>query len=161
MTSPIFLYHGSTNKNLEKIEPRAVTVRDVNDGQVVFATPSQARASLFIIPSDDSWTNKSFVNGVFYHVIADKNKYLENDKGGAIYTLNTDNFVSDERGKEWVSKVSVKPIDKELFNSGIDAMEKYGVKVVFCDYKFLKKFQDLLKNDLISEAASLINNLLR
>lgn len=158
MTKPIFLYHGSANKNLTIIEPRVITVRDSNEGPVVFAASTKARASLFIVPSDDSWTNKSYINGVFYHVIADKNKYLENDKGGAIYTLDPDNFVSDEKGKEWVSKVSVKPIDKEIFNSGVEAMEKHGVKIVFCNMDFFNKFRYLLKNDFIDEAVFLINS---
>lgn len=151
-----FLYHGSSNKNIEELVPKAITIRNSDDGSVIFATPTKSRASLFIVPSDDSWTNKSCFNDINYHLISDKERYLKLDNGGAIYTLASDTFESDEKGNEWISRVSVKPIDKEIFKSGVQAMEKYGVKIIFCDYDFLQKYKQLLKENRISDAFEMI-----
>lgn len=156
MAKPKFLYHGSSNKNIVKLVPQAITVRSWSDGRVVFATPSKSRASLFIVPSDDDWTNKSTFNDINYHLISDKERYLKLDKGGAIYTLSPDSFESDDKGNEWISKVSVLPIGKEIFKSGVKAMEKYGVKIIFCDYDFLQKYKQIVGENKISEAFEMI-----
>lgn len=154
-----FLYHGSSNSSLNILVPKAITVRDSKEGLVVFATQARARASLFIVPSDDSWTNKSCFNGVNYHLIADKDRFLKLDKGGAIYTLNSDDFTTNSKAKEWVSTIPVKPIGKEVFKSGIDAMNKYGVKVIYCDFEFLQKYQELISKDKVNEALKVLKDL--
>jgi hypothetical protein len=148
---PEILYHASENKNIQEIEPRAESVRDKNEGNVVFATPDIALASCFIVPSTDSWTQKSIFTlptGEKIHVliVSDKERFKEADKGGAIYSLPSDNFETDlEKGmkdKEWISRESVKPTDKVEYKTGMQAMIENGVKVFFVDEKIFQKIRE-------------------
>jgi len=134
---PEFLYHASTNRSISQFEPRAESIRDANEGAVVFATPSKEFASMFIVNTDDRWTKKSRFNGVYVTIISDKDRFLASDKGGSIYTMSSDTFTTDE-GKgmgatEWVSKQPVKPTKKEDYESGLQAMLELGVQVYFVD----------------------------
>lgn len=135
MVKPKFLYHASSNRNVEILEPRAESIRDPNEGPVVFATPNKTYASMFLVPSDDSWTSKGQFNEQYYHAISDEKRYKKLDKGGAIYTLKPDTFETDltksMKQREWMSKKSVKPVKKEVYESGLEAMKQLGVRVIF------------------------------
>lgn len=54
---PPLLYHASQNTNITTLEPRALTVRNVDEGPVVFATPDKKYVTTFLVPTDDNWTN--------------------------------------------------------------------------------------------------------
>jgi hypothetical protein len=131
---PTVLYHASINKNVKILEPRAVKIRDENEGPVVFATPDKDFATMFIVRTDDSWTKKGSINGTYYIVISDRERFKKMDKGGAIYQLNPDTFNQDRKigmRAEWASKNPVVPTNKELFDSGYQAMLENGVQVFF------------------------------
>ena len=134
---PKVLYHASSNRNLEVLEPRAESVRDESEGPVVFASPDKAGVTKFLVPSNDSWTRKMRFGDVHIHIISDREKYEEADKGGAIYHLSSDTFELDETrsgGKqEWTSRKSVKPANKEVYDSGLQAQLDNGVQVFFVD----------------------------
>lgn len=135
-TIPKILYHASSNRKIRMLEPRALTIRDRNEGPVVFATPDKAEASKFLVPSDDSWTRKSRFGDVHVHIISDRKRYEKADKGGAIYHLSSDTFENDEtKGArtEWTSKRAVRPISKEEYGSGLQAQLDNGVQVFFVD----------------------------
>lgn len=140
---PEILYHASVNKNLEVLEPRAETVRDKKEGPVVFASPDKAGVTIFLVPSNDSWTRKGRFGGIHYHIISDRLRYEKADKGGAIYYLNSDTFELDEtRGgakNEWTSKVAVRPIKREKYESGLQAQFENGVQVFFVDKDTFEK----------------------
>lgn len=134
---PRVVYHASSNKDLEVLEPRAETVRDKKEGPVVFASADKAGVTKFLVPSNDSWTRKMRFAGVHIHVISDRERYEKLDKGGAIYHLSPETFGLDEtrgggRG-EWTSRVSVTPIGREDFKSGLQAQLDNGVQVFFVD----------------------------
>ncbi|HEU5114222.1 MAG TPA: hypothetical protein VFT82_00470, partial [Candidatus Paceibacterota bacterium] len=76
---PKILYHGSSLGDIEIFEPRAKTVRDEKEGPVVFATPDKAYATLFLVESDDSWTQKVNFEGVHTIVISDRERYEKAD----------------------------------------------------------------------------------
>jgi hypothetical protein len=144
---PKVLFHASSNTNIEVLEPRAITIRNKDEGAVVFATDDKAYSSMFIVPSDDSWTKKSgyqFGNDpkLWITIIADEIRYRESDKGGAIYTLPIDTFINDtdKKGSEWISRIPVKPIKKEVFSNGLDAMIENGVIVYFVSETKFKEF---------------------
>jgi len=148
---PEVLYHASENKNIDEFEPRAESVRDKNEGPVVFATPDKALASCFIVPSTDSWTQKSIFTlptkeKIHVLVISDKERFKEADKGGAIYSLPGDNFETDlEKGmkdKEWICREPVKPTDKTEYKTGMEAMIENGVKVFFVDKETFQKIRN-------------------
>lgn len=139
---PKVLYHASQNRNIRKLEPKAESIRDKNEGPVVFATPDKAEASKFLVPSDDSWTRKMRFGNVHVHVISNKKRYEEKDKGGTIYHLDPNTFEHDEtKGThtEWTSNVTVTPAGREDFESGLQAQMKLGVQVYFVDKETFNK----------------------
>jgi hypothetical protein len=132
---PRVLYHASSNRSIVEFEPRAITIRDPEEGSVVFATPDFAMTTCFIV--NYPFVQSGAFNGMHYAVIADKEKFLEADTGGAIYTLPSATFQNDpEKGlgdKEWTSKELVKPSEKVEVTSGLEAMLDNGVQVYFVD----------------------------
>jgi len=139
---PTDLYHASQNRNLQILEPRAESVRDESEGLVVFATPDKAEASKFLVPSNDEWTKKMRVGDVHIHIISDRDRYEEVDKGGTIYKLSPETFEHDEtRGTntEWTSRVAIKPIGREDYESGLQAQLDNGVQVYFVDKDIFSK----------------------
>ena len=132
------LFHASSNKNIKIFEPRAESVRDVNEGPVVFVTPYKDYSSCFIVKTDDTWTMISrwgVGSPPWNIVIGDKERFEKLDKGGAIYELSSESFQYDKnKGMEdieWVSRVSVKPIKKTVYEYALRAMLENGVNVLF------------------------------
>lgn len=140
---PKVLYHASSNRNIEEFEPRNEHTRGASEGPVVFATPNKAFATCFIVDTDDSWVNigsfseKKGVRGPLHVIISDQKRFENSDKGGAVYSLPADTFGYEADlgmgDMEWVSKVPVKPIDKQEFEFGLMAMKEAGVEVYFVD----------------------------
>lgn len=139
---PPVLYHASNNPNIEVFEPRVESVRDKDEGPMVFATPDKAFATCFIVPTSGSWVKIGRFSepgrvGPWHVVISDKTRFSELDKGGAIYELSSDGFSTDPNkgvgASEWVSPSAVKPITHEQVQSGLQAMLDAGVQVYFVD----------------------------
>lgn len=150
LAKPAVLYHASQNRNVTVFEPRAETIRDPNEGPVVFATPDIRYASCFLVKTDDSWTTISNwgPNHPWAFICSDKQRFTQADKGGAIYTLPSETFDFDPEAAnlpmEMVSKVSVKPTASETYESGLEAMLKYDVQVFFVTKE---EFGALLNSD--------------
>jgi hypothetical protein len=174
--SPQSLYHGSQNRNIEEFQPRAKSVRHPDEGPVVFATTSEAEASKFLVPCNDSWSKLgSFTydhegksKTVSFAVYSDRKKFDENDKGGSIYTFSPERFGLDPvyavRKSEWTSKVPVKPLSKIDFESGLEAMLSYSVQVFFVDSKTWERIKlsddgmfEILKTQVSENTKSGIN----
>lgn len=141
---PPFLYHASSNRNIEKFEPRAKNIRDPKEGLVVFATPDLALATTFLVnETNDSWTRIGKLGGVPYMVIRDKKHFMKRDKGGSIYKFSSDSFTyHPHKGmgeNEWISKNSVTPLEKTNIESALEAMIENGVQVFFVDKKTFNK----------------------
>jgi hypothetical protein len=134
---PLILFHASRNPNIDVFEPRIGKRRDENEGAQIFATPSKAMATMFLVNTDDSWTQSGAMDGVPYIIISDKERFESLDHGGIIYSLPSDSFETDlEKGLrelEYTSIEAVKPISSERFPSALSAMVDYGVKVYFVD----------------------------
>lgn len=157
MNKPTHLYHASQNREIAEFEPRAETVRDPSEGPVVFATASISYASCFLVKIDNSWTQISqWGDGPRVFICSDRTKFESLDKGGAIYTLSTDSFYLDpeKSSSEWVSKVPVKPIQKEIYDSGLTAMLDHGVQVFFVSQE---EFFNILKAE--DQGYEIISNL--
>lgn len=140
-----YLYHASQNKNLETLEPRKVHARDPKEGPVVFASHDKAYVSCFLVRTDDSCSKISKYGSdrhPTFHImcISDEKRFKELDKGGAIYSLSPESFYLDKSkgNTEWISRKKVKPIKKEIHDSGLDAMIENGVYVYFCDKDTLR-----------------------
>ena len=143
---PPFLYHASANREIKTFEPRAKSIRDPEEGPVIFATPDLALATTFLVSeANDSWTQIGKMDGTPYMVIRDKKHFMRRDKGGSIYKFNSGGFTSHpHRGMgedEWVSKDSVTPVEKTDIESALDAMIENGVQVFFVDKKTFNRIK--------------------
>jgi len=148
---PSFLYHGSRHKDIEELEPRDESVRDLNEGPVVFATQELALATIFMVREV---VESGRFNDIPYAVIiGSRESFVENDKGGHIYILPVDTFGSDSKkglgGYEWTSREKVKPSQKIEYSSRLDAMIENGVQVYFVDEVTCQKIK-ISKDDVLS-----------
>jgi len=143
---PKILYHGSPNKEIERLEPRNIKVRSHNEGPVLFATPEKAGAMKNLMWSDDSWTQLSTHNGVHVALIAmPREEFIERDTGGACYEVPGEGFQCDESfstgNSEWTSREPVTPTHKDVYPSALDAMIEHGVQTYFVSPETLKNYQ--------------------
>jgi hypothetical protein len=146
---PKVVYHGSANLGIEEVEPRAKRIRDNAEGRVVFAAESKAFASTFLGPRfDDRLSSRGSYNGVYYILIADEEKYRQEDGGGVIYELPGDKFEHDaNKGMktEWLTKEPVVPIGQQRYDSAVVAMIENGVQVYFADKETLDRLNVAIK----------------
>lgn len=140
---PEILYHASPRRDIEEFQPRAETVRDPEEGPLVFASPDAKAVTRFLVPVDDSWTQISTFNGIHTIVISDKDRFSRLDKGGAVYSLPPETFTHDETKskREWTSKFGVKPTAKLEYTSGLEAMIDNGVQVYFVNEETFKQIR--------------------
>ena len=168
MDKPEFLYHASENTDIQIFEPRKNSFRDPSEGPVIFATPDKTMSSVFIVPANDSWTHSGLFGNVHYFICGDEERFKNVDKGGAIYQLPSATFETDPtKGlgiREWVSKVPVKPLNKEVFESGLEAMLLMGVQVYFVDDEIFKTIDrssdhgnELMRNTVSENTKRMIN----
>lgn len=153
MEKPTVLFHSSQDKNIEEFEPRKESYRDPEEGPVVFASSEKAIASMFLVPTLGGlgssgrfrWDEGEGLKSVFFYVTEDEINFRKSDKGGAIYSLPSDTFETDLtkglKELEWVSKIPVKPIGKEDFESGLEAMMNLEVQVFFVDHETYKRIR--------------------
>jgi hypothetical protein len=142
ISHPPMLYHGSANRQISEFKPTAKYVRDRAEGPVIFATPEFAFATCFLVETNDSWVNigrfsENGTNDPLHVIISSRERFVELDHGGAVYSLPPDSFTYDKNlgmgDTEWISKVSVKPTGKQEYRSGLRAMIDAGVRVYFVD----------------------------
>jgi hypothetical protein len=147
MKRPKVLFHASPVNDLDLINPFNKTIRDINEGPVVFATPDYIYAMQFLIPVEDRWVSLGIMSGVHYMVISDEERFKKLDIGGTIYHLPTDNFSCDINTtmgeREWVCKIGVNPIKKDYFSKSLPAMLEKGIQIYFVD---LKTFEEIKKS---------------
>ncbi len=159
---PNFLYHASLNRDIEEIQMRSESRRDDKEGDVVFATPDIALAGAFLTGFSDSWANLGKINGIPYFIIGDKEKFLENDKGGAVYKLDSDYFDFDpEKGMgedEWISRSNIKPIEKIEVDSSLDFMINQGLQIYFFEKDKFEEFKEILKTGDTEKMIEILKN---
>ena len=137
LQKPAVLYHASSSSDTTELKPRNEKIRNPAEGPVVFATPDKAYASCFLVPSDGSWVaiGRYSDDEPWHAVVADEQRFRSLDRGGAIYCLPSGSFDHNPDANmgeiEWTSKEPVRPINKELIGSGLEAMIKLGVQVYF------------------------------
>lgn len=132
---PQFLYHGSTVPGITEFKPKNDHIRDASEGPVVFATQDKAFAVLFMSPRmDDSWTKKGSFNGVYYIVISDEKRFRDQDKGGSVYVVSSEEFHQNLQigmSTEWVSKNNIPVVGEIKYTSTFDAMRENKVRIYF------------------------------
>lgn len=140
---PPFLYHGSRHGALEELEPMAKSIRDKDEGPVVFATPDLALATIFM--TGEGKASGKFGDVSYVVINCSRDEFIKNDNGGHIYVLSSDTFQSDpNKGLgiyEWISNEKVKPLKKIEYPSTLDAMIDNNVQVYFVDEKTYEKIE--------------------
>lgn len=135
---PEVLYHASTHKDITLFEPRDESVRAPGEGKLVFATPDQRVATMFLVPSEVGPSEIGMYGNRAISIInSTVEKFKAKDEGGAVYVLPSATFTTNPKlgmGKiEWTSKVAVKPLSKKLYTSALQAMQESGVEIYFVD----------------------------
>ena len=140
---PPLLYHGSAHKELKELQPQGKSHR-AEEGELLYATPDLAIASIFLVSGAHYGCGK-FGEVPYAWIIADRDEFISNDKGGHIYVLPSDSFeINQGRGlgnEEYASKEPITPIKTIEYPSAIDAMIENGVQVYFIDQKTYEKIQ--------------------
>lgn len=148
---PKLLYHGSNLKNIEEFEPRVSKGQGEQYGAQVYASHDLPTALIFMT-KPHAWLSTGHFRDVggsdfLYAVIATrKEEFVKTDNGGAVYVLPSDSFEMDpKRGLgqfEWASPVAVRPIEKKVYNSALDALIENSVQVYFVDEGLFDKIDN-------------------
>ncbi len=142
LEKPSILYHASPNRGITVFHPKKESFREANEGPVVFATPDKAYAMIFLIKTDNAWTtigrfSEAGVPGPWHIIISDRDRFEKADVGGTLYEFDPKDFSYDKKRNmgniEWTSQNPVKPIRKEDYPSGLEAMKSAGINVYFVD----------------------------
>ena len=143
-----YLYHGSERKNLYILKPRQKEYRSKEEGKVIFATQYKGLAATFI-PRGHAII--SVVSRKPVIIISNKKDFIRKDRGGAIYRFNKSPLFIRHKHKdylfgnyEFVARRNLKPIDKKVYDSSIDAMIDNGVIVYFVNRKQKKEYVKLI-----------------
>lgn len=133
---PPILYHASPQPNLSTLIPMARSKRRPDDPACVFATPSKAVASTFVVPASDDFVLLASPDRgkTWIYVIGDLNRFRQLDTGGYIYTVAPDTFSYDPMiglaEYEWTSIEAVPVLACTHCTSGLQAMRETGVEVI-------------------------------
>lgn len=148
------LFHGSTVKGLATIDPKNIRRRYAADPTQVYASPLKTLASIFLLEGiNDSWCTIGGYgsNGAcdYWVICGDEQRFREVErKGGSLYKLAAENFTFDQVGlgeDEWHSTKPAKVRAEEEWNSALQAMLHYGVKVCFVsteEFEIFRKIED-------------------
>lgn len=146
------------------MEPKRKSFRDKDEGAVVFATQRKGLAASFMshVKNPDDYPDISVINRKPVVLIPKKKEFLKNDTGGAIYKLRKSKSFHRDHPKsyhfgvfEWITRRKVKPIEKKVYDSSIDAMIDNGAIVYFVTKKQQKDFRKLANEKEPSENSKL------
>ena len=152
------LFHGSTVRGLATIDPKSVSRRYATDPTRVYASPLKTLASIFLLEDiNDSWCT---IGGYgsdgaceYWVICGDEQRFREVEcKGGSLYKLTTENFTFDQVGlgeDEWHSTKPTKVLTGEEWNSALQAMLHYGVKVCFISTDEFEIFREIEDQNLV------------
>lgn len=128
------LYHASPIKNLAILEPKRTLSKDRFIGNFVFATSDRKLAAMYL-------ANKgvpvllNVKDSPRIIICSEADEYIKNDIGGAIYELPDGSFRQTPQAgledSEVISEVPVRPLNKTIYQTSLDAMSESGIKVYF------------------------------
>lgn len=145
MDRPSKLFHASPSTNITELEPRNEYPRYTGEANLVFATPHEELAAMFLSPRDINTEIGIYGEQFVIFINTNEAEYAKHDHAGAIYSLPVETFKSDSengmRNNEWYSQVPVRPIDKTVYETSIEAMDKFGVKRYYVDDDTFQKIK--------------------
>jgi len=131
------LYTSSQVGKIKKLIPQKGRHRNADEGNVIFATPDKALASIFLVKNNnDSWMEIGYFNDIPYTVInMDKKEFIENDCGGSMYEVASNKFRFEANlgmgDKEWISNDPITVLNEQNYPSALNAMIENNVYVFF------------------------------
>jgi len=141
------LYHASTNRDLEVIEPKRTLSHNKYIGDYVFATADKILATMYLATRGFATLMSTQNTQSNIVICADPGIYQEGDVGGAIYELSSLSFTEspqkDLNDYEFVSMQAVKPLSKVVFEKSLQAMSDAGIIIRFVDEQ---TFEHLLRS---------------
>ncbi len=145
MPRPAVLYHASTDRTITEFEPRNESPRYEGEPRLVFATPHEEVAAMFLVPKTISAEMGKYDDVYAVFVNGTEEELDAQDKGGAIYSLPTDTFETDQTigmgATEWVSAQPVTPLSKTVYSSVRDALRENNVRVYFLSNEMFERVQ--------------------
>lgn len=145
MNRPPKLFHASPLTDITEFEPRNEYPRYDGEGALVFATPHPEVAAMFLSPRDIQTEIAVYGDRYVIFINTDEETYRKQDHGGAIYSLPVETFNTDtEHGMgdtEWYSDMPVKPIEKTIYVSSIEAMDEFNVERFYVDTVTFEKIK--------------------
>ena len=140
------LYHSSPQKDLKIIEPQKTKVHDEYVGDYVFATTDKILATMYLCTKGHASLMESKHKNPWIVIVAEPSEFIKYDKGGAMYELPDDSFHKTPNPGletfEMVSKNSITPLSKQVYDTFMQAMHDSGVTVYFVNQS---TFDDILK----------------
>ncbi len=135
MNRPEKLFHASPSIEITEFEPSNEYPRYTNETKLVFATPYERLAAMFLSPRNVNTEIGIYGDRYVIFINSDEKAYSAQDKGGAIYSLPVETFETDAihgMGEiEWYCKTPVKPVDKTVYQTSTEAMDKFNVERFF------------------------------
>lgn len=150
---PEYFFHGSPHKGLPSLQPRNTSVRNFEEGSVVFASPYIALATYFLVKTDDEWASIGRLgtdyNDPFYIIIGDEQRFRTLDHGGAIYHVHSAPFTSNplfgDTPYEWTCPHPIKPQIVRKYDSALLAMIQHRVQVYIVPREM---FTPIMRDDM-------------
>ena len=140
------LYHSSTNKDLELLEPQRTLSKDIYIGDYVFATSDKRLAAMYLATRGTPILLNTNVKNPQIIISANAKEYVKHDVGGAIYSVPAEYFKKTPQtgleDSERVSEITVHPSAKTVYESSIAAMREMGVTVYFVSQK---QFDEIIR----------------
>lgn len=129
------LYHASQQKDLKLLRPQRTLSHDKYIGDFIFATANKKLAIMYLAPKGFATLMNSDEKNANIVICAEQEEFFKQDKGGAIYKLSSKDFIESPQKElstyEMASRCSVKPKDKEVFDSTLGALISSGIEVRF------------------------------
>lgn len=145
MNRPAKLFHASPSTDVVEFQPRNEYPRYTGEQKLVFATPHEELAAMFLSPRDIKTEIGVYDNRYVIFINSNEKDYVKYDKGGAIYSLPIDSFETDTihgmGNTEWYSKVPVKPINKTIYATSLEAMDIFHVDRFFVSDDIFEKIK--------------------
>jgi len=145
MDKPEFMYHASSELDVQEFEPRNDYPRYKGEDNLVFATPYKEVAAMFLVPKSIPTIISKYGETYAVFINGSEEDLSLNDKSGAIYTLPSKTFETNTEigmgDTEWVSKQPVKPISKTIYKLSVEALRENHVHLFFLNNDVFARVQ--------------------
>ena len=154
---PKSLFHASAEGGISPLKPRRLKQRMIDEPPLIFATPSLALCSTFLVRSDHTLvlSGSTDAGKTWKYVIGNWDKFLALDCGGWVYTLSPGGFSTKPNTGlslfEWTSETPAVPMASQYWPSGLAAMITLGVEVYRVEAELFEQLSAIPKHRQLQE----------